>query len=130
MVASSAPESWSRPSSATFSTSCRVIAIGRTSAERRKQSSARNRQRLPAESVNYLAFALAAGFCDTLNGAARTTFVTAPLLRHLVQTLIALLPFGVVTFTRCRFGLNFRRVIPVIFVPTPPRYFFLPRVVT
>ena len=28
------------------------------------------------------------------------------------------------------FGLNFRFVMPVIFVPTPPRYFALPRIVT
>src|SRR4051812_1444270 len=31
---------------------------------------------------------------------------------------------------RWRFGLKVRRLMPVIFVPTPPRYFFLPRVVT
>ena len=29
--------------------------------------------------------------------------------------------------TFCRFGLNFRRLVPVIFLPTPPRYFALPR---
>ncbi len=50
---------------------------------------------------------------------------------HWVQTsLVALAPLGRVTRRRCRFGLNFRRVIPVIFVPTPPRYFCLPRMVT
>jgi len=37
-----------------------------------------------AEAAGYFAFA--AGFCDTLNGDARTIFVTAPLLRHWVQT--------------------------------------------
>jgi hypothetical protein len=72
-----------------------------------------------------------AGACGTLNGAARMTFVTAPLRKHWVQTLIALFePVGVVTRTCCRFGRNLRRLIPVIFVPTPPKYFFLPRVVT
>ena len=30
----------------------------------------------------------------------------------------------------CRLGMNRRRVIPVILVPTPPRYFALPRVST
>ena len=66
-----------------------------------------------------------------MNGAARTTFVTAPLRRHCVHTWTALwLPFAVETFTRCKFGLNVRRLMPVIFVPTPPKYFFLPRVVT
>ena len=29
--------------------------------------------------------------------------------------------------TFCRFGLNFRRLVPRIFLPTPPRYFALPR---
>src|SRR3954462_14617318 len=50
---------------------------------------------------------------------------------HCVHTSSALwLPLAVETFTRCRFGLNVRRVMPVTFVPTPPKYFFLPRVVT
>src|SRR5262245_29157977 len=43
---------------------------------------------------------------------------------------MCLLPFGVDTFTLCRFGLNCRRAMPVTLVPTPPKYFFLPRVVT
>src|SRR3954451_17518903 len=77
-------------------------------------------------------FALALlGSCGTLNGAARTIFVIAPLRMHCVQTSSALwLPFAVETFTRCRLGLNVRRLMPVTFVPTPPKYFFLPRVVT
>ena len=41
-----------------------------------------------------------------------------------------LVPLGVVTWTLCRFGLNCRREIPVILVPTPPKYFALPRIVT
>jgi hypothetical protein len=38
-------------------------------------------------------------------------------------------PLAVVIRTRCRFGLNCRRLMPVIFVPTPPKYFARPRVV-
>src|SRR5262249_35074676 len=34
---------------------------------------------------------------------------------------------SIVTRTRCRFGLNWRRLMPVTLVPTPPRYFALPR---
>ena len=34
------------------------------------------------------------------------------------------------TRTRCKFGLNCRLVMPVTLVPTPPRYFALPRIVT
>ena len=65
------------------------------------------------------------------NGFCLTSFVTLPLRMHWVQTsLVALAPLGRVTRSRCKFGLNFRRVIPVIFVPTPPRYFCLPRMVT
>ena len=67
----------------------------------------------------------------TLNGALRTTLVIAPERMHCVQAWIVLwVPLGVLIRTRCRLGLNFRRVMPVILVPTPPRYFFLPRVVT
>ena len=50
---------------------------------------------------------------------------------HWVQTLAVLfVPFAVVILSVCKFGLNCRREMPVIFVPTPPRYFALPRVVT
>lgn len=67
----------------------------------------------------------------SLNGFCRTTLRTAPFRRQRVQTHIVLcVPFTDETFTRCRFGLNLRRVIPVIFVPTPPRYLALPRVST
>src|SRR5262245_55910789 len=52
-----------------------------------------------------------------------------PFFKHRVQTrAYRVVPLGVVIFTRCRFGLNSRRLIPVILVPTPPRYFALPRV--
>jgi hypothetical protein len=77
--------------------------------------------------------ALAADFAPAgnANGASLTAFRTTPDLRHCVQTNTRrLLPSGKTTRTRCRFGLNFRRVIPVIFVPTPPKYFALPRVST
>src|SRR5262245_10844258 len=40
------------------------------------------------------------------------TFFTSPSTRH---------------FTFWRFRLNFRRLVPRIFLPTPPRYFALPR---
>lgn len=60
-----------------------------------------------------------------------TAFCTAPARRQLVQTRIILLPpLGNVTCTLCRLGLNLRREIPVIFVPTPPRYLALPRIST
>ena len=52
----------------------------------------------------------------------------AETLRADVYRLVA--PLGVETFTRCKFGLNLRRVMPVTLVPTPPKYFCLPRVVT
>src|SRR4051795_12005247 len=77
--------------------------------------------------------ALAGGcpFCtDTgsLNGACWIALRTTPFRRQRVQTrAYRVVPLGVVIFTRCRFGLNSRRVMPVIFVPTPPRYFALPR---
>src|SRR4051794_10817076 len=38
-------------------------------------------------------------------------------------------PLGSQMWMRCRFGLNVRREMPVHLVPTPPRYFALPRVV-
>jgi hypothetical protein len=96
-----------------------------------KQKAAQLRQANGLPEFSLRAQLALAGVWGTLNGAARTTFVTAPLRRHWVQTLIALFePVGVVTRTCCRFGLNFRRLMPVIFVPTPPKYFFLPRVVT
>ena len=48
-----------------------------------------------------------------------------------VQTLaVRFVPLGVVMWIVCRFGRNVRREIPVTLVPTPPRYFALPRVVT
>ena len=60
-----------------------------------------------------------------------TALSMTPERRHWVQTRTDLVePSSTMTFTLCRFGLNFRRVIPVILVPTPPRYLGLPRVVT
>ena len=60
-----------------------------------------------------------------------TALSTTPLRRHRVQTRTDLVePSSVTTFTLCKLGLNFRRVIPVILVPTPPRYLGLPRVFT
>src|SRR5947207_14827529 len=70
-------------------------------------------------------------FCtDTgsLNGACWIALRTTPFFRHRVQTrAYRVVPVGVVIFTRCRFGLNSRREIPVTLVPTPPRYLALPR---
>ncbi len=61
----------------------------------------------------------------------RTARRTLPLRRHEVQTRIVLVaPVVVVTLTRCKFGLKVLFVIPVIFVPTPPKYLALPRVST
>ena len=71
-------------------------------------------------------FALTAGV--NLNGRFRTAFCTAPLRMHCTHTrAVFVVPLAVVIFTRWRLGLNCRRVMPVILVPTPPRYFALPR---
>ena len=81
--------------------------------------------------LGILALVLALACPGTLKGFWRMVLVTAPLLRQLVHTrMVLFVPFLVVTFTRCRLGLNFRRAMPVIFVPTPPRYLALPRVST
>lgn len=48
---------------------------------------------------------------------------------HWVQTRIVLIsPLGREALMTCKFGKNRRRVMPVIFVPTPPRYLAFPRV--
>jgi hypothetical protein len=48
---------------------------------------------------------------------------------HWVQTRIVLIsPLGRDALMTCKFGKNRRRVMPVIFVPTPPRYLAFPRV--
>ena len=65
------------------------------------------------------------------NGFCFTSFVTLPPLMHWVHTRSdEFVPLPTVTRIRWRFGLNFRFVMPVIYVPTPPRYFALPRIVT
>src|SRR5690606_21458654 len=65
------------------------------------------------------------------NGACRMALRTRPDRMHCVQTRTVLAPPpSAATLTRCRFGLNLRRAIPVTLVPTPPRYFALPRVST
>ena len=64
------------------------------------------------------------------NGTARTRFFTAPLRMQRVQTrAVRFVPLGVVIWIVCRLGRNVRREMPVTLVPTPPRYFALPRVV-
>ena len=66
-----------------------------------------------------------------LNGLAFTAFLIRPLRMHCTHTFMALAPPpSCWTRTFCKLGRNCRRVIPVIFVPTPPRYFALPRVST
>jgi len=66
-----------------------------------------------------------------VKGEVRINLATAPLRMHCVQTRSRLgVPSAVVTRTRWRFGRNFRRVMPVIFVPTPPRYLGFPRLAT
>ena len=42
---------------------------------------------------------------------------------------VLFVPSEVVIRAFCKFGVNVRREIPVTFVPTPPRYLALPRVV-
>src|SRR6185503_1597856 len=65
-----------------------------------------------------------------LKGACFTALRTIPFFKHRVQiNTVLLVPLGVVILIRCKFGLNSRRLMPVTFVPTPPRYLALPRVV-
>lgn len=67
--------------------------------------------------------------CVILKGAFRTCLRTAPDRIHCVQTRTVLdVPLTVVVRTFCKLGKNVRRVMPVTFVPTPPRYFAFPRV--
>src|ERR1700722_11085538 len=47
-----------------------------------------------------------------------------------VQTFSVLFVLPTVACTVCRFGLNWRREMPVTLVPTPPKYLALPRMVT
>jgi len=70
---------------------------------------------------------LASAFFGSRNGVLWILLVTAPLRMHCAHTRIVLcVPLAVVTLTFCRFGLNLRREIPVILVPTPPRCLALP----
>ena len=92
--------------------------------------------RHPFGQDSWCQLAAAAGFgwplpvAGSLNGAVRTRLVTAPLRMHWVQTRSVLLVLPTVACTVCRFGLNWRREMPVILVPTPPKYLALPRMVT
>src|SRR3954464_13684252 len=57
----------------------------------------------------------------------RTGLTTMPMRIALAETLMRpILPFTTAR-TFWIFGLNFRAVIPVVLVPTPPRYLALPR---
>ena len=82
--------------------------------------------------LSYPALAgLALDCVGSLNGALLIRLVTAPERMHCVQMrTVLLVPEGVVMRTRCKLGLNVRFEMPVILVPTPPRYFALPRIVT
>lgn len=63
------------------------------------------------------------------NGLALTALVIRPLRMHWVQTRMRLIsPDGVETLTLFRLGRNFRLVIPVTLVPTPPKYLATPRI--
>jgi len=65
------------------------------------------------------------------NGLLRIALRIRPLRMHCVQTrCVRTSPLGSATLIDCRLGMNRRRVIPVILVPTPPKYFALPRVST
>src|SRR5581483_3163698 len=61
------------------------------------------------------------------NGFRLTGLVISPLRMALTATRIVLTVPLISTFTRWRFGLNRRLVMPVTFRPTPPRYLALPR---
>jgi hypothetical protein len=81
--------------------------------------------------VILLPVAAASSSCVNLNGVFLTCFLTAPLRRHCTQTrTVFVAPFAAVVRTSCKLGLKARREMPVTFVPTPPRYFALPRVST
>ena len=69
-------------------------------------------------------------FCDLVLGTFPGGTPGAILVPFEMDMGAIVVPFEVVTLMRCKFGLNLRRVIPVILVPTPPRYLGLPRVVT
>jgi hypothetical protein len=65
------------------------------------------------------------------NGLLRTALRIRPLRMHCVQTrMVFTSPLGIEALITCRLGKNRRRVMPVIFVPTPPKYLALPRVST
>lgn len=79
----------------------------------------------------YLMVARTSYLVGSANGFCFTTLRITPLRMHCVQTRsLRCSPLGNSTLTFCKFGLNLRRVIPVTFVPTPPRYFALPRIST
>src|SRR5262245_29151106 len=52
---------------------------------------------------------------------------TRPLRMHWAQTRDRLVSPSTTTLMRWRFGLNIRLLVPVIFLPTPPRYLAFPR---
>src|SRR6476646_935817 len=56
-----------------------------------------------------------------------TGFTTRPLRMALVLTLVRTIWPSITARTRWMFGRNLRAVMPVTFVPTPPRYLALPR---
>ena len=65
------------------------------------------------------------------NGLFRTALRIRPLRMHWVQTrIVRTVPLGNATLIDCRLGMKRRRVIPVILVPTPPKYVAVPRVST
>src|SRR4051794_18190576 len=77
-----------------------------------------------ARANDYAVAAAASGLYFRLTG-----FTTRPLRMALVLTLMRTIWPSITARTRWMFGRNLRAVMPVTFVPTPPRYLALPRCV-
>lgn len=81
------------------------------------------------KSVNLRSKGIANDYFGNANGLARTALRMRPLRMHCVQTrIVRTSPLGSEALMACRFGKKRRRVMPVILVPTPPKYLALPRV--
>ena len=88
-------------------------------------------RRLRAPTAGRYALANADSACGDVSSAGRhvlrSGLTTRPIRIALAETLIRQILPSTTARTRWMFGLNFRLVIPVTFLPIPPRYFALPR---
>src|SRR5688572_16973346 len=100
--------------------------LGKLSVGKQKPSQERDFLDLGSRETHVLAAST-----GSLKGRCLTALRTAPARMHCVQTLTVLVPPDFVAILSvCRLGMNLRRVMPVILVPTPPKYLALPRVST